>query len=204
MTPGEPRTRAAQVLLVCTANQCRSPLAGAVLSAAVKARSIDVEVETAGLAGEGMPATDLTMTMAERRGLDLTNHRSGELSPDLLASADLILGMERLHVREAVVAVPSTWPRAFTLKEFVRRAGPVGARPRGEPLVTWIARVHEGRERSDLLGASSVDDLADPTGGTVAEHEDTVEELEALLAQVVQLAWPDPPGPEPRLAPSES
>jgi protein-tyrosine phosphatase len=190
VSPASRGTAAPRIVFVCTANQCRSPLAGAVLSSALAARGVAAEIETAGLAGAGQPATEATVAVAARRDLDLTNHRSGELSPGLLASADLILGMERLHVREAVVALPSTWPRAFTLKEFVRRAGAVGARPRDEPLVTWIARVHDGRERSDLLGASSVDDLADPTGGTVPEHEDTLEELEALLDQVVQLAWP--------------
>lgn len=102
-----------------------------------------------------------------------------------------MLGMERGHVREATVVEPSIWPQAFTLKELVRRAETVGARAADESLDAWLARVHEGRQPRDLLGASSDDDVTDPTGGTAAEHEDLALELEALVDRLVGLAWPD-------------
>jgi protein-tyrosine phosphatase len=190
VTPGEQQIPAARVLLVCTANQCRSPLAGAILSAVAKARGIDLEIGTAGLGGDGAPATDVTVAVAEGRGLDLGEHRSRTLTPDVLEDADLILGMERVHAREAVVLRPSVWPRSFTLKEFVRRAERIGARPPDEDLSVWIARIHAGRERVDLLGASPLDDVSDPTGGTLVEHEDTADVLDDLVERLVRLAWP--------------
>jgi hypothetical protein len=103
--------------------------------------------------------------------------------------------MERLHVRDAVVADSSIWPRSFTLKEAVRRGEAVGPRRVGEALVTWIARVHEGRRTQDLLGASLDDDIADPAGGTRVEHEETADEIADLVARFVDLAWP--PGVDP-------
>jgi protein-tyrosine phosphatase len=187
VTPGERQTPTAQVLLVCTANQCRSPLAGAVLSDAAKARGASIEIETAGLVGDGAPATDATVTVAQQRGLDLSDHRSRALTPDLIAGSDLVLGMERVHVREAVVLLPQAWPLSFTLKEFVRRAEAIGQRRSDEDLAQWIARIHNGRDRVSLLGSSSVDDLNDPTGGTFAEHADTVLELDDLVERLVRL-----------------
>ena len=64
--------------------------------------------------------------------------------------ADLVLGMSRAHVRHAVVIAPEIWPRAFTLKELLRRGMETGPRRPGEPVADWLARVHEGRERVGL------------------------------------------------------
>jgi protein-tyrosine phosphatase len=190
VTSGEQQTPAARVLLVCTANQCRSPLAGALLAAALATRGVTAEIETAGLASAGYPATEPTVTVAARLALDLSGHRSRLLTPTAIESADLVLGMERFHVREVVVTVPAAWPRVFTLKEFVRRAGAVGRRRADERVSTWIELVHDQRHRLELLGESSVDDLSDPTGGTLAEHEDTVRELGDLITGLVELGWP--------------
>ncbi len=193
MTSGHADDPAARILVVCTANQCRSPLAAALLQAALHARGVLVEVDTAGLGEPGFAATDPTLAVGARRGLDLTAPRSRQLTPDLIAPADLVLGLERRHVREVVVMVPSAWPRSFTLKEVVRRGERVGRRQSGESLPSWLERVHEGRERRELLGSSRLDDVGDPSGGTVADHEDLARELEDLLERLVGLAWPDAP-----------
>ena len=55
--------------------------------------------------------------------------------------ADLVLGMERRHVREAVVLLPEIMPKAFTLKELVRRGEEFGARTRGRSLEDWLVDV---------------------------------------------------------------
>jgi protein-tyrosine phosphatase len=199
--PDEDRESAPRVLVVCTANRCRSPLAAALLRASLVTRGLFAEVDTAGLGEPGFPATDPTTAVAARRDLDLGDHRSQPLAPDLIAPADLVLAMERLHVRHVVLTVPSAWPYTFTLKELVRRGEAVGPRPAGASLTTWIARVHDGRDRRDLLGASPLDDLTDPTGGTLAEHEDTARELEDLLDRLVGLAWPHAGPAEPPSAP---
>jgi len=190
VTLGDHREPPAHILLVCTANQCRSPLAGVLLSAALTTRGVAAEIETAGLGGAGQAATDHAVTVAARRDLDLHEHRSQPLEPELVSSADLVIGMERLHVRTVVLAAPPAWSYTFTLKEFVRRAEAVEARPAGSSLTSWIAQVHEGRRHHDLLGASRLDDVDDPTGGTLAEHEDIARELEDLLERLVRLAWP--------------
>ena len=190
-----------RVLIVCTANRCRSPLAAELLRRSLADRGLEGTVDTAGLARPGFPATDETVQIAARRGLDLTGHRSQLLAPSAVEGADLVLGMERRHVREVVLAVPGAWSYTFTIKELVRRAETIGPRRAEESLPAWIARVHEGRQRRELQGASPLDDVADPTGGTLAEHEDTARELEDLLGRLVASAWPGAatgdPAPDP-------
>lgn len=123
-----------------------------------------------------------------KRGFDLSSHQSRRLEDRHVATADLIVGMTREHVREAVVLDPTAWSRAFTLKELVRRAR---RRPRGdEPLDQWLAALASDREAEDLLGTSEADDVADPIGLDRHAYEETADELDRLTAALVALAWP--------------
>jgi protein-tyrosine phosphatase len=191
LTLGAPPDGPARILIVCTANRCRSPLAAALLGAALAEHGETAEIDTAGLGAQGRAATDETMAVAARRDLDLAAHRSRTLEPTLVARADIVLGMERVHVREVVAADPSAWPRTFTLKELVRRGEAVGAQQPGETLAAWLARVGEGRQSRDLLGASPLDDVADPSGRPIGDHEDLAHDLEDLLGRLANLLRPD-------------
>jgi protein-tyrosine phosphatase len=182
---------AAEILVVCTANQCRSPLAAAMLRAALEQRGVDRPVSSAGLVADQQPVTEQTSDVAQAFGLDLGEHESQRLETELVRDAALVIGMERRHVREAVVLDPAAWPRTFTLKELVRRGEATGKRASGEVLHNWLARVHEGRQRSALLGASLEDDVIDPTGSAFADHDATARELLDLVGRFVQLAWPE-------------
>lgn len=180
----------ARILVVCSANRCRSPLAGALLRDALAARGIDAVVETAGFGNEGEFATSTTRRVATARGLDLEAHRSRRYD-GRLDDVDLVIGMERLHVRDLVVAAPSSWSKTYTFKELVRRGESSGPRGDGESLGAWLDRLHTGRRTADMLGSSPDDDVADPVGGTQIEHEETVAELDDLVQRFVALAWPD-------------
>ncbi len=102
--------------------------------------------------GDGQPPHPEAITVMVGYGLDIAAHRSRQVIPDDLDRADLTIAMAREHLRHAVVAVPAVWPRAFTLRELVRRGGVIGHRPSGESLADWLGRAHEGRERTALLG----------------------------------------------------
>jgi protein-tyrosine phosphatase len=184
-----------RVLVVCTANRCRSPLAAALLADALARYGHPAEVGTAGLRTPDLPATDETLLVADRRDLDLSAHRSRRLTADDIGRADLVIGMELKHVREVVALVPAAWPRTFTLLELARRGAAVGPRD-GESVAAWLDRVHEGRDPGDLLGKSAVDDIDDPSGAPIGDHEDVARELERLVEQVAELlvgtADPDP------------
>jgi protein-tyrosine-phosphatase len=105
-----------------------------------------------------------------------------------VAGADLVIGMARSHVREAVaLAGPAVVNRAFTLKEIVRRGEERGGRAAGEPVDAWLARLAAGRRINDLLGDSDADDVADPIGGPRRHYERTATELDDLTARLARL-----------------
>jgi protein-tyrosine-phosphatase len=105
-----------------------------------------------------------------------------------VTGTDLLLGMARSHVREAVaLAGPAVLGRAFTLKEIVRRGEERGGRAPGEPLEAWLARLAAGRRVNDLLGDSDADDVADPIGGPRRSYERTAVELDDLTARLAGL-----------------
>lgn len=177
------------ILVLCSANQCRSPMAGALLARHLAALRIPIMVRSAGLLQEGeAPPPEVTSALAAY-GLDISAHRSHRVTGADLTEADLILGMSREHVRHAVVAAPETWPRAFTLKELVRRGEEAGPRTPGEPLADWLSRVNEGRDHAALLGDSPADDVADPVGGPPQGFTDTVTLLDGLVTRLVGLCW---------------
>jgi len=154
-------------------------------------RGLDVGVSSAGLLTEGQPATDTAVDTLAERGIDLDGHRSRRISPEVLGRADLIVGMTREHVREAAVMRPDLYERAFTLKELVRRGRRTGPRPAGEPVGAWLSRLASGRAPRDHLGASALDDVADPVGQGERVYEQTADELEDLTTALVDLLWPE-------------
>lgn len=82
------------VLVVCTGNVCRSPMAEGLLRARF-ARLGRGSVESAGIAAlVGRPAEPYAVEAVARRGVDISGHRARQLTPELLAAADVVLVME--------------------------------------------------------------------------------------------------------------
>jgi protein-tyrosine phosphatase len=179
-----------EILVLCTANVCRSPIAAAMLASALAGRAGRVSVRSAGMLAAGAPPDPLAVSAAARLGLDIAAHRSRLAGPAELAAADLTLAMTRAHLRHAVVTAPECWPRAFTIKELARRAGQVGPRPPGTSLAQWLALAGAGRRRGALLGDCSEDDVADPAGGPPRAYAQTAELLGQLVARLAVLGWP--------------
>lgn len=164
-------------------------------------RGVEARVHSGGLISEGVPASPHGVTVMAKRGLDLSAHRSRPFTPDDVTGADLIIGMAREHVREAVVLAPESLERTFTLRELARRARQTGPRRRAtdtpdglEPFADWLARVGAGRRPADLLGSSPDDDVADPMGLSKRSYERTAQEIESLVDAIVDLAFPVPVG----------
>jgi protein-tyrosine phosphatase len=178
------------ILLLCTGNLCRSVMAQAILSARLAARDIPAVVSSAGQLADGLPPPAEVISVMAARGADVAGHRSRLVTGADLAAADLVLGMAREHVRHATVLLPEAWPRAFTLRELVRRGAQAGPRPPGEPLGDWLARAAAARTRRDLLGRGGDDDVADPFGGPLPGYQATATLLDGLTRDLVTLCWP--------------
>jgi protein-tyrosine phosphatase len=108
-----------RLVLLCTGNTCRSPMAAAAFREELGADAGRVEIVSAGTAAvDGQPASAGARKAAAHAGLDLSAHRSRRATAGLVRDADLILVMEREHARaaEALGADPdrvhvlSEWP----------------------------------------------------------------------------------------------
>jgi protein-tyrosine phosphatase len=167
-------------------------MAEAILAGLLDRRGVTAEIASAGLLDGGQPMAPEALAAVTELGYgapDLSAHRSRRLSASALERADLVLGMAREHVREAVVLVRGSWERTFTLKELVRRGEVAGSRLEGQEVGPWLAVVAAGRSRESQLGSSPADDVADPIGGTTAMFERTAAEIERLCERLVELLW---------------
>ena len=89
-----------KILFVCSGNTCRSPLAESIARRLITdANRTDVEVASAGTnAWEGSPPSDGAMLVGMERGLDLSEHRSRQVTPEMVNESDLILVMSPTHL----------------------------------------------------------------------------------------------------------
>lgn len=109
------------ILLICTANICRSPMAEALLQAKLEEEDLsgDWRVESAGTwASAGHPAAALSQQVMEARGIDISQHRSKGVEGGYLEKFDLILTMERNHKEALQVEFPELSDRIYTLSEM--------------------------------------------------------------------------------------
>jgi protein-tyrosine phosphatase len=164
-------------------------MAEALLRDRLRARGIDAQVHSAGELSGGVPASAGSVRAMAARGLDLGEHRSRPTTAAMLEEADLVVAMARRHLRAAVAAMSTAFPRTFTLKELVRRAADAGPRLAGESLDAWLDRLHDGRTVTGLLGDDAADDIADPIGGPDRLYEATAQEIEALVDRFLDLAF---------------
>ena len=192
-------TPAVRILMLCSANRSRSPMASVLLSRHLGSLDADAEVISAGtssascVAGAGMIIA--SKNAIAKLGIEPPPHRSRLLTPDLVLDADLVLAMAREHLREAVTLVPDAWLRTFTLKELVRRGRAWRPRHPEESIGEWLSCLGAGRVRAEALDDSPDDDVADPTGGPIAAHLRTARELDDLTAEAAALiAGTAPPG----------
>jgi protein-tyrosine-phosphatase len=164
-------------------------MAAALLVRRLAAVDVTVPVCSAGMIGGGDPPYPEVVSVMAWYGIEISSHRSRIARATELADASLVLAMARENLRYAVVTEPEAWPRAFTLKELIRRGEEFGPRLRAEPLAGWLSRIHAGRDRMSLLGDSAADDVADPAGGSLRAYADTASLLDRLITRLVELGW---------------
>ena len=109
------------ILIVCTGNICRSPLAEKLLQSRLTAAGIPAIVTSAGTrAMVDQPMTDEAAFLATQYGAEPTLHAAQQLTAARIAAADLVLTATREHRGEVVSLHPRAHRYAYTLNQFAR------------------------------------------------------------------------------------
>ena len=87
-----------KVLMVCTGNTCRSPMAAALFKKAAAERQIEVEVDSAGLQVFGSESANPQAQTVREYGIDLSEHRSQQIDINALEEYE-VLTMTYSHKR---------------------------------------------------------------------------------------------------------
>ena len=112
-----------KVLLVCTGNICRSPIAEAMMKKAIRDREVEIEVESAGTgAWDGASVSEGAYLVGLENDHDLSNYQATLLTRDIVLDADVILTMARHH-RTRVEELGGAG-KTHVLGEYVGRTGP--------------------------------------------------------------------------------
>ncbi len=167
-----------RVLTLCTGNAARSVMLGVFLEHLAGFSGSDLVVRTAGTLTvsqqpAGMRVRNAIRSIPEFEHLTLGSHRSTQLDDGLADWADLIVAMERDHVRYVRNRHPQAAARTATIYRILEQlgtdAGPLRARLSG-------------------LGLETVDVDADREVVDPAGHEDDV--YEAVAHELWGLALP--------------
>ena len=162
-----------KVLIVCTGNLCRSPMASAVLHRVLSERGCaGIEVASAGTWGDpGHNATSEACAVAADRGMDLTPHRSRALDRGELNGADLVIAMTSVHLREIEALDPESARKTLLLKELTELSfdEPPSGDLAGRVQSVLAAKRPEWRRALDL---------DDPMGLPRASYERCLDEIE--------------------------
>lgn len=154
------RLASLNILLVCSGNTCRSPMAEGILRhmLAEKLDCAPAELEARGilvnsagtLAMDGGRASPEAVEVCKRKGIDISNHRSRSVGVEMVQAADFIFTMGRHHLD-----VIRTLTRGETAQ-----ASPLDSRG----------------------------DVSDPVGGTIQDYENAAERItEALRTRLPEV-----------------
>ena len=109
-----------RVTFVCTGNRMRSVMAEAILKEYLKEHEVHhIWVESAGtMMLSGAPAASETIKVCADNGLDVSAHRSQQITAGTLYQSDIVLVMEVAHVEYIRGMYPEFEEKVKTLKGF--------------------------------------------------------------------------------------
>ncbi len=159
------------ILIVCTANICRSPVGEALLRDLLQKKGLDnwtvssvgtwVQVERG--------AANNTIQLMAEQGFDLTTHRARMLEKRDLQEADLVLCMESGHVEALKAEFPAYGHKIYLLNEMIDRSYSIQD-PYRQPIEVFRIMVEEIAEVFEK-GLDRIIKLAEQNDGDLAINE---------------------------------
>lgn len=145
-----------KLLIVCTGNTCRSPMAEGIAKKIAQEKGLDNFVVSSAGTGtaDGYPATDYAIEAAKHWDIDIRGHHSTSLTRQLATDADLILAMAPEHVERIVSLDKSLKANTYVIKGFPNP-------------------YDRGQARVD-----------DPIGGSLEQYNQTFLELDEILRKI--------------------
>lgn len=186
------------ILVVCSANVCRSPLAELLLKQGLSEQQ--VRVESAGVHAQA--GAEICPFVAELRtdsvwGEGVRAHRSRPVTVELLAEATLVLTAARDLRSEVVRMHPEIRDQVFTLREaMLLGAGSVVHGRRSGLVRTYAEYLHQSRPKTVLplperrfWGLGHEEDplsIEDRHGRRPGAHRATIAEVKRSTSTIIQ------------------
>jgi protein-tyrosine phosphatase len=178
------------ILIVCTGNVCRSPVAEFLLADLLGTTARRFAIRSAGTKAVAKLPIDPTMcSLLRRRGIETIHFSSRALDVRMLESADLILTASTNQRAAVARLLPAALHKTLTLKQLARYAPFIlesGERPAEvADRIPWLlAAVPRARARARK---DDDDSIADPRGKSRRHYEAAVEELDHACAMIAPL-----------------
>lgn len=152
-----------RIIFICSGNTCRSPMAEGILRSKIDEYALDdiYEAVSAGLCVvEESGANEKSITVCSENGIDISAHRSRQLTDEMLLDAALILTMTQAHKLDIIQKLPQIRNKVFTLKEYALKFS-------SEPSYDTL-------------------DIADPFGGSRDIYQDTFKTIKNYIDIIIQ------------------
>ena len=189
------------LLVVCTGNLCRSPMAQAALQQSLNARLAPADARRLQVASAGVrapqdaPLERNTSRVLTERGIPIDGFTSRRLHLSMVADAGLVLTASRSQRLLIGQEMPDAYGRTYTLREFadlLQEVDPAGLPTDPVQRATKVVRM--AREIRGLRAPLPPDlmDIDDPIGLRLPAFRRCLDVVLAAVAPIAAVLAPDP------------
>ncbi|MFI7013086.1 low molecular weight phosphatase family protein [Streptomyces sp. NPDC050164] len=176
-----------RVLVVCTGNVYRSPLAECLLRHQLLEYRQMIHLSSAGTrAVAGMPMAAVVASFLLGRGVQPCGMGSCRLTKEMVEDADLVLGAATEHREAAVRLSPvRALSRAFTFREFARLVRSEDAAGVVDPAARFMTLVQGAAARRGAVSTRMGDvDVNDPLGVPPPQVHECLVQIEEIVERI--------------------